>query len=246
MPINDTTSRVVKMFCSTHAERYELVEPFVANGYIYATDTFSAIRVKTDIPDQDNVGRLPPSENNSMAKKFPLHILEWIYEKPVVYDYVIRVSQLDTLFESFKKVPVLDYSQQVDCPKCHWDWQLDCPHCNQDYECPNCNGDGTIGKPRETGELMFDENIYVIVKDTTVIQGSYLLRVREVAKELNQDTVKFQWIDRKDYIDPIKQVPCYNTQPLFVEVDDAVIILMPLKVERDPKSHASNVQYVTL
>lgn len=120
MLINDRTSRVIKMFCSVHNERFELLEPYVANGYIYATDTFSVIRVPTSLEEDENTLRLPPSETYSAGKKFPLQVIESVYEKPVVvYDYVIRVSQLDTLFESFKKVPVLDYSYQIKCPKCH-------------------------------------------------------------------------------------------------------------------------------
>lgn len=245
MPINDKTSRIVKMFCSTTPERWELQEPFVANGYIYATDTFTAIRVKTDLPDEDNVERKYVPESPP-GKKFPLQTLEWAYEKYVVFNYPIKVSQLDTLFESFKKIPVLDYSEQIDCSRCHGDGQLDCPHCHQDYDCPDCQWEGSVGKPRETWELMFDENIYVIVNGTTCVSGSYLIRLREVAKELNQDMVEFQFVDTKDYINPINQLPCYNTAPLFCEVWDALAIIMPLKVEKDPKHHASNVQYVTL
>ena len=118
MPINDKTSRVVKMFCSTHPESYELMDPFVADGYIYATDSFSVIRVPTSLEDEDNVERKYVPES-PRGKKFPLNILRETYEKPVVYEHTIRVKQLDILFESFNKVPVLDYSEQVECTKCH-------------------------------------------------------------------------------------------------------------------------------
>lgn len=245
MPINDKTSRVVKMFCSTHPERYQIMDPLIADGYIYATDSFTAIRVPTSLEDEDNVERKYTPES-PVGKKFPLDILRDTYAKHVVYEHVIRVKQLDILFESFNKVPVLDYSEQVECTKCHWDWQIECPHCEQDYECPKCNGEWTTGKPKPTWEMEFDQHIYVIIKDTTVVSGSYLLRVREVAKDLNQDTVTIQWVDRKDYIDPIDNNLCWNTAPLFFKVDDAIILVMPLKHKRDPKFNAENIQVVTL
>lgn len=94
--------------------------------------------------------------------------------------------------------------------------------------------------------MEFNSNIYVILKDTTVVSGSYLLRLREVAKELNQDTITIQWVDRKDYIDPIDNNPCYNIQPIFFQVDDAIILVMPLKHKKDPKYNAENIQVVTL
>lgn len=149
MPINDPTSRVVKMFCTTHPDRYELLDPFVCDGYIWATDTFTVIRVKTDLPDQENVERKYVPES-PMGKKFPLNILRGVYEKPVVKNYQVPCSTIDTIIESFKKVPVLDYSEQVDCTRCHGEGILECDHCHSDYDCPQCNGDGTVGKPRET------------------------------------------------------------------------------------------------
>jgi len=94
--------------------------------------------------------------------------------------------------------------------------------------------------------MEFDSNIYVILKDTTVVSGSYLIRLREVAKDLNQDSITIQWIDRKDYIDPIDHNPCYNIQPIFFQVDDAIILIMPLKYKKDPKLNAENIQVVTL
>lgn len=212
---------------------------------MWATDTFTVIRVKTDLPDEDNVERKYVPES-PVGKKFPLDILQGIYEKPVVKNYQVSCETFDTMISLFKKIPVLDYSEQIDCSKCNGEGVLECDHCHSEYDCPQCGGNWTIGKPRETGEFMFDENIYVKVDDTTVVSGSYLIRVREVAKELNQDMVEFQFIDRKDYINPINQLPCYNTQPIFVEVGDALICIMPLKVEKDPKHHASNVQMVSI
>lgn len=61
MTINDKTSRVVKMFCSTHPERWQLLEPYVSQGYMYATDSFTAIKVLTNLPDDPSPFRIPPS-----------------------------------------------------------------------------------------------------------------------------------------------------------------------------------------
>ncbi len=61
MPINDTTSRIIKMFCSDNTFRWELMDPCVSGGYIYATDSFTGIKAKTDLPDDEVTLRLPPS-----------------------------------------------------------------------------------------------------------------------------------------------------------------------------------------
>ena len=128
--------------------------------------------------------------------------------------------------DTFLRVPVLDYTTMVDCPKCKGSGEVECGHCGSDYECPNCDGSWEIGKPRDTWETQFADDIYVIVNDLTCISGKYLIRCYEVALELGQDTIDFQFIDTD------KSITDYNTAPLMVGISDAVILIMPLKTSR--------------
>lgn len=250
MSLNDPTSRIVNMFCSFRLERFELATPYVHSWYIWATDSFSAIRIKTDLPNDSTPIRSSLIYNDSTPisssliypelKDFPLKKLRNIFDRPIIKTYTVRVAYLDKLFESFNKVPVMDYSKQIKCSQCEWEWLLDCCNCNSEYDCEKCNGTGAIGKPIPTSELEFDQKIYVLINGCTYVQWSYLLRISEVAKELWEDIIYFQFFSTEWDLD------FYDKEPIIAKIWEAEILIMPLTIPRNTHLYDSSIQYLNI
>lgn len=188
----------------------------VYKGYIYATDSFVAIKAKTDLPDTLN-------EDNHMKV---INTVWPIFSARPQKKYKVSCKNLDIIIDAFKKEPILSRSDMQDCPKCRGQWSYDCPHCHQDMDCEKCEWEWLIGVPKPTWEFKFIDDVRVLIDNNTVINGSYLILVREVARELGKNFVEFQFQSETTGIDN------YNIQPLYCKVDTVKMILMPLKVSK--------------
>ncbi len=54
-----------------------------------------------------------------MGKHFPLEVFKKYMDPSIaIHKYTVKLSAIKELIGLFKTVPVLDYSEQVMCPKC--------------------------------------------------------------------------------------------------------------------------------
>jgi hypothetical protein len=142
-------------FLSVNGRREWMNEPNEFNGFVYATDAHSFIR----IPIQ------------KLANKYPAHIktanFDSLYENyPLLQTPIIlSVQALKECFQNIKKI-----KGRTECDECNGDGVVTCNY-NHDHECLECNGEGYI----QTGN---EPMIYPNKNSYVEVFGSYFTPFR--------------------------------------------------------------------
>ena len=120
-------------FCDQHERslRFYMKEPWVKDGYIWATDSIIAVRIKTDEPDSEAHSKRPPCEQ----------LVQWS-AFPIVDGFPAPVAEV----------------KWAACSTCGGEKKYPCPHCEQLMPCYNCDQTGEEVESTDVaiGEELFD------------------------------------------------------------------------------------------
>jgi transcription elongation factor Elf1 len=177
MPVN------IKDFCDTERSGTKR-EPFIIDGWEYATDGVVAIRRKTDKPNTDHDFRVPKS-------------IVGIFERKNAIDESKQPIKLPA-FESCKECrdKVFTY-HEVECDECGGEGESECPRCGHESECEECDGTGNVDEMIKCDrcELRYT----VDANETHELAAKYcLLLARHGVHEIRQaciDTARFEIVD---------------------------------------------------
>lgn len=213
----DTISKVVKTYCSTNNNKPNMQVPFYSNWYLYATDSFTAIRIPSEKWEETTLKSIVETIDNTFSKE-------------VVHTYKVELSAMEELSLKFKMIPFLNYSTMVDCEFCSWEWIVECDMWCE-HDCPKCEWYWKVWTPKETGEMICAERNYVLVDKTTAIDCKFFNRIISTTKELWMSEVEFQFSDTNALS------KAYNIHPLTCKIWDAMVLIMPVKINHDLTSY---------
>lgn len=113
---------------NTVPSRYaELPQPYVKDGWKYATDCRAIVRVPTDEEDTNNV-KLPNANFFANGETLP-------WPEPDVEEQHADCPEC----EGYGTVG------SVDCEECDGVGMTDCEHCGSEIDCHACWGEGVVG-----------------------------------------------------------------------------------------------------
>jgi len=107
-----------------------LHKPVKIKDYIYATNSYSAIKIKEDFvckKYEENV-------------KFP-NIEKIFNECEIISETIIS---FDNLLKKFIEIDINYEYDEIQCDECNGDGEYICSCCGSDAECQHCNGTGNI------------------------------------------------------------------------------------------------------
>lgn len=163
-----------------------LAEPFTRNGYVYASDTHTMLRVRQDLLKNEYPGH--PKAPNA-ERVLPLHN----------FNELITLQQLE---EAISQCPMEDekiiVTPEVECDECDGDGNVDWEYHSSDgrtlhtyYYCPVCDGTGVKyeARYRLTGRRV-PENYACVNIYGSSFNALYLLRLCGTMKMLGIESVK--------------------------------------------------------
>jgi hypothetical protein len=139
-PIHD----LLLKFIEQNELRPELNQPFEQDGLVIVSTSHCLIAFdKADVSEKYDCQDKPRA--SGLVKAAP---------------YFNNSFDIDVLRSQIKNkvVDEMDDSQVEECSFCGGEGEIECSECGQDYDCPKCHGDGTIGKSIPTGRKINDPN----------------------------------------------------------------------------------------
>lgn len=128
----------LKPFCAEHSCRYRITEPFVRDGWRYATD--GAIVVRVPCPGEpDSDGTLLPKPECFEWETLEGELKPWPPE--------VRSDSPDGLLCRACNHTGLVPGKEEKCLPCKGEGFVYCDHCGSETQCDECHGDGYIGQP---------------------------------------------------------------------------------------------------
>ena len=121
----------ISKFCGTTHAGYNTEEPFVVNGYKYATNGWICVRIPTDEPPKPLAGR-----ERYLS-------VESIFTEPCEEsEFFLLERDPET-----KSVPT-SCDCEIECPQCKGEGSQECPECYSTVACDQCDGDGLVFDPQ--------------------------------------------------------------------------------------------------
>lgn len=166
--------KILKMFCATYPDlRLEFYEPFYHEKYEYATDGYSAIRIKSgqsNYPENTRIGEALRDYFGDKKPKLAIQILEKDYNK-------------------FKVEEMKNYDAV--CPECDGYGSVKADYNGQTVtaDCPECHGIGSIREMQKTGKLIYAEHQEDPTAKicNTVLSVKYIEKVHVLSIKLGQE-----------------------------------------------------------
>jgi hypothetical protein len=175
---------ILSLCTSPRSLKTELQAPFTNDGYLYATNSFMAVRMspdkasKTYVEGTTKVGEVYPRE-------------ETTNQHTITIDTVDLVGAL------------AGYGMYVDarskCQACHGLGEEECFHCGHNSECETCSGQGVQGEEKPVHMLKFSS--HSIQLDGRYFTPQYLNIVALIALVLKQDTIVFDVRAQKAHVE---------------------------------------------
>lgn len=149
--------------------RPSLEKPMEQDGYICATDTHIAIRIKKEML----TGEYDCRESPNFARVFPTPKREYFITQRAITEAIAKCG--------------LDEALYVDCPECKGSGEVEWhyhdkdgdTHTQEDY-CPVCGGDGNAFN---------GANKYVLLAGDKAFQAHYLIRILKAMRLLGADAI---------------------------------------------------------
>lgn len=118
---------IIKQFVGRDINKHSLHKPRLIDGYVYASDAYSLIRVPAEKCAMDYSG----------SSEFPVTATK-IFED-ITEAEPLRIG-VDQLAKTLAKA-LFDY-QMNECEKCKGEGTIVCQCCGHENDCSHCNGDG--------------------------------------------------------------------------------------------------------
>lgn len=157
--------------------RDEIRQPYLKDGRICATDTYSLIRISRDYF---------PNETFQQVKSYNI---KWPAQKLPVK---LPLSMISRAIEQLPMVDVcIEEDETAACPECdgsgevEWEYEdLSGETYYHTFECPVCDGIGTVERTinKPTGEKERDKEYFVKIGDFYCIKSRNLLLLYEAMK----------------------------------------------------------------
>ena len=207
------TIELLQSFCGKDDIRPHLMNATVqvvhGTKYYIATDALKLIMIP-----YDSVDRLEITNN----KDYPR--IKDVVNFELKYKATISISEIQKAIELSPKIDELDYSHQIKCAECDGEGEIECEECGHSYTCDRCGGEGVVGKPVKTGNLVIDNFCFTDLFGVK-INGEYLQTIKDVMEYCKSDTV-----DLKDSPSRVGQLfscgdvwfviaPCVNEEEVF-------------------------------
>jgi hypothetical protein len=188
--------------------------PFTIGENIYATDTYSIIKVP-----RDAIGMFPSLEKQKIAD----NIVEYFNFTPQKTASI----NLQDLKNAIGKIPLVDEYLNADtqgnCTECDGDGKVEWEYesYTKEMDCPICDGDGVIdhSERQKTGRKIKAEGFFIDFNDTRIksvmieelINIACLLEVEEVAV-ISQLATPNKSIVFQLGIAQLLMMPCYRSE----------------------------------
>lgn len=165
---------ILNSFCSSSDHRIDLSKPFLNGEYVFATDTYSAIRVKSWYI----TGHLETIEN-SLIKKLHSCFLE-AGKTPKE----VPTLQWQVLLDDMKTAN--EWKDGKPCEECDGEGITYCEHCESESDCKTCNGRWKTIPDKKTGRKIFEKDDYISINQVTWVNPIYIQRVLTAFFDLNK------------------------------------------------------------
>lgn len=149
---------LLSLFINTEMGCPQYAEPFLKNGYVYATDANKLIRIKADI----------------LNDQYKSDRVRWLWSLPNDNcDILITRMELE---KALACVPQQKETITVDCPECDgsgvvfWEY-IDKKRESHEIEavCPICDGNGR--EEKETGKIIPSPSVPITIGDSKLRAG---------------------------------------------------------------------------
>ncbi len=211
---------IVKLFTSTDTYREWMIEPFIIDDYVYATDGHALIKVpkKCVINDYEPIKE---SIRESIARIMP--------DKKQL-KYTIKIAELK---EAITSIPKIEEFRNVEsdytCKECEGNGEVEWEYegYTDYFDCPVCNGDKKLSKNHviKTGRKIYDKNHFIDIKKSR-FKEKYLSKIVAIANYIKSDSIIL--LSQKEP----------NSMSLF-SMNDIEILIMPIN-QTDEQSVAKH------
>jgi hypothetical protein len=143
MKIND---EILRKFCiSKEKIRPAMMNPFVIQDTVYATNGYIAIAIPKDYAEEDY------SDNPVMDK------LPTFFNPIKLFDNPYKINLCETV-KNLPKEPIYEVIENTEeCPDCYGSGECECSDCGNTHDCGHCDGEGVIGTKTKTDKIIGEQ-----------------------------------------------------------------------------------------
>lgn len=201
-----TIDDIFKLYIDKKDEREVLHNPFIQDGYVYATDGYILIRVKANDIKSDNYEehKFPNCSNLFSNLTNESHV--------TIKDLEKKISKIEMIDETIR------VGEDIKCKECdgsgvvEWEYERWIKH----FDCPECDGDGysQMQELKPTGQKIKDPDgvIYIINRYFRV---KYIDVLIETMKYFETETVQIKYSDKS------------LSRMLFIINENVMVLMMP-------------------